>query len=49
MLKKQKHIAKLLPRYNQLSSVKVDQTYQLEMFKNVTKSTKMEFSTVGLQ
>ena len=34
-------MAKLLPRYNQLSSIKFDQTYQLEMLKTVTKTTRV--------
>ena len=42
-----KHIAKLLQRYNQLSSIKFDQTYQLEMLKTVTKTTRVEISTLG--
>ena len=45
MPQNQKHKAKLLPRYNQLSSIKFDQTYQLEMLKTVTKTTRMEIST----
>ena len=47
MPQKQKHIAKLLPRYNQLSSIKFDQTYQLEMLKTVTKTTRVEISTLS--
>ena len=43
----QKHKAKLLPRYNQLSSIKFDQTYQLEMLKTVTKTTRVEISTLS--
>ena len=43
----QKHIAKLLPRCNQLSSIKIDQTYQLEMLETVTKTTKVEISTLS--
>ena len=43
MPQNQKHIAKLLPRYNQLSSIYFDQTYRLELFKIVTKTTRVEF------
>ena len=43
----QKHKAKLLPRYNQLSSINFDQTYQLEMLKTVTKIIKVEISTLS--
>ena len=46
MFQNQKHKAKLLPRYNQLSSIKFDQTYQLEMLQTVTKTTRMEISTL---
>ena len=41
----QKHKTKLLPRYNQLSSIKFDQTYQLEMLKTLLKTTRVEIST----
>ena len=47
LLQNQKHIAKLLPRYNQLSSIKFDQTKQLEMLKTVTKTTRVEISTLS--
>ena len=45
--KSKTHKAKLLPRYNQLSSIKFDQTYQLEMLKTVTKTTRVEISTLS--
>ena len=47
MPQNQKHKAKLLPKYNQLSSIKFDQTYQLEMLTTVTKTTRVEISTLS--
>ena len=47
MPQNQTYKTKLLPRYNQLSSIKFDQTYQLEMPKTVTKTTRVEFSTLN--
>ena len=43
----QKHKTKLLPRYNELSSIKFDQNYQLEMLNTVTKTTRVEISTLS--
>ena len=47
MPQNQKHIAKLLPKNNQLSNIKFDQTYQLEMLKTVTKTTRVDISTLS--
>ena len=43
----QKRKTKFLPRYNQLSIIKFDQTYQLELLKTVTKTTRVENSTLS--
>ena len=44
---KSKTQTKLLPRYNQLSSIKFDQTYQLELLTTVAKTARVEISTLS--